>query len=45
MLSKWHYKICIYSAILRELEAFRNYKGVSVIFLKILDAIEYFWIR
>ena len=42
MLSKRHYKICIYSAILRELEVFRNYKGFRNIFLRILDAIEDF---
>ena len=33
---------CIYSAILRELEAYRNYQGFSLIFLKFLDAIERF---
>ena len=36
MHSKLHYKICICSVILGELEAFRNYKGFSVIFPKIL---------
>ena len=40
MLSKRRYKFFISSVILRELEAFRNYKGFSVIFPKILDAIE-----
>ena len=39
MNSKWRYKICICSVILGELESFRNYKGVSVIFSKILDTI------
>jgi len=42
MYSKQRYKICISSAILDELESFRNYKGLSTvfsIFLKILDAI------
>ena len=42
MHSKWRYKICICLVILGELEAFRNYKGFSVIFPKILDAIERF---
>ena len=40
MLSKRRYKFFISSVILKELEAFRNYKGFSVIFPKILDAIE-----
>ena len=42
MDSKRHYKICIRSVILRELEAFRNYKGFRVIFRKILVVIERF---
>ena len=42
MYSKQRYKICICSVILGELEAFRNYKGFSVIFPKILDAVERF---
>ena len=42
MYSKQRYKICICLAILGELEAFRNYKGFSVIFPKILDAVERF---
>ena len=36
MHSKWRYKICICSVILGELEALRNYKGIRVIFPKIL---------
>ena len=39
MHSKRRYKICICSVILGELESFRNYKGLSIIFSKILDAI------
>ena len=39
MHSKRRYKICICSVILGELEHFRNYKGFSIIFPKILDAI------
>ena len=39
MYSKRRYKICISEVILRELESFRNYKGFSIIFPKILDAI------
>ena len=39
MHSKQRYKICISSVILWQLESFRNYKGFSIIFLKILDAI------
>ena len=39
MNSKRRYKICICSVILGELESFRNYKGLSIIFSKILDAI------
>ena len=42
MYSKWHYKICLYSVILQELEDFRNFKGYSVIFPKSLDVIEIF---
>ena len=42
MHSKRRYKICICSVILGELEAFRNYKGFSDIFPKILDALERF---
>ena len=42
MHSKRRYKICICSVILGELEAFGNYKRFSVIFPKILDAIERF---
>ena len=40
MHSKRRYKICICSVILGELESFRNYKGFSIIFPKILDAIK-----
>ena len=36
---KRRYKICIRSVILGELESFRNYKSLSIIFSKILDAI------
>ena len=32
-------KICICPVILGKLECFRNYKGFSIIFLKILDVI------
>ena len=39
MHSKRRYKICICSFILGELSSFRNYKGFSIIFLKILDEI------
>ena len=39
MHSERRYKICICSVILRELQSFRNYKGFSIIFPKILDAI------
>ena len=42
MHSKRRYKICICSVILGELEASQNYKGFSVIFPKILDAIQRF---
>ena len=47
--SKWRFKICIRSVILGEFESFRNYKGFSIIFPKILDVIlkvkkwEFFW--
>ena len=44
MHSKRRYKICICSVILGELEPFRNYKGFSDIFPKILDAVERFTI-
>ena len=37
--SEWRYKKFIWSVILGELESFRNYKGLSIIFPKILDAI------
>ena len=37
--SRRRYKICIRWVILRELESFRNYKGFSIIFPKILEAI------
>ena len=39
MHSKWRYKICIFWVILGELESFRNYQGLSIVFSKILDAI------
>ena len=39
MHSKRRYQICICSVILGELKSFRNYKGLSIIFPKILDAI------
>ena len=39
MHSKRSFKICIFFVILGELESFRNYKGFSIIFPKILDAI------
>ena len=39
MHSKRYYKICICSVIQEQLESFRNYKGLSIIFLKILSAI------
>ena len=42
MYSKWCYKICFCSVILQEFEAFRNFKGYSVIFPKSLDVIERF---
>ena len=40
MHSKRRYKICICSVILGQLESVRNYKGFSIIFPKILDAIK-----
>ena len=39
MHSKRRYKICICSVILGQPESFPNYKGLSIIFPKILDAI------
>ena len=39
MYSKQRYKIRICSVILGELESFRNNKGLSIIFPKILDVI------
>ena len=40
MHSKWHYKLVSQcSAILGELESFRNYEEFRIIFPKILDAI------
>ena len=39
MLSKQCHKICICSVILGELESYRNYKGFSIILLKIIDAL------
>ena len=35
-------KICICWFILGKLESFRNYKGFSIIFRKILDAMTYY---
>ena len=32
MCTKWRYNICICSVILGQLESFRNYKGLSIIF-------------
>ena len=40
MHSKRRYKICICSVILGQLESVGNYKGFSIIFPKILDAIK-----
>ena len=40
MHSKRRNKICICSAVLGELESFRNYKGFSIILPKILGAIK-----
>ena len=42
MHSNRRYKICICSVILGALEYFRNYKGFSIIFPKILDALNVF---
>ena len=43
MHSKHRYKICICLVILGQLESFRNHKlGYSIIFPKILDAVERF---
>ena len=39
MYSEWRCKKFICSVILGELESFRNSKGLSIIFPKILDAI------
>ena len=39
MYSEGRYKKCTCSVILGELESFQNYKGFSIIFPKILDAI------
>ena len=39
MYSEWRYEKFICSVILGELESFRNSKGLSIIFPKILDAI------
>ena len=39
MHSKQRFKICICSVIQEELEFFRNYKGFSIVFLKIFGAI------
>ena len=36
---KRRYKTCICSVVLGQLESFRNYKGLRIIFPKILDAI------
>ena len=36
---KRRYKICICSVVLGQLESFRNYEGLRIIFPKILDAI------
>ena len=42
MHSKQRNKICICLVILGQLESFRNHKGYSIIFPKILDAVERF---
>ena len=42
MHSKRRDKICSCSVIIRELEPFRKYKGRSLIFPKILDAVTYY---
>ena len=39
MHSKRRYEICICSVVLGQLESFQNYKGIVIIFPKILDAI------
>ena len=39
MHSKQRYKICICSVILGEVKSFRDYKGFSINFPKVLDAI------
>ena len=39
MHSKRRYKICIRSVILGELEAFRTYKGFSIIFPKLFTKV------
>jgi len=43
MHSKWCYKIIICSVIPGERKSFRNYKGFSIIFPKILGAIRSSW--
>ena len=40
MHSKQRYEICVCSVVLGEIESFRNYKGFSIIFPQILDAIQ-----
>ena len=40
MHSKRRYEICVCSVVLGEIESFRNYKGFSIIFPQILDAIQ-----
>ena len=48
MHSKWRYRICICSVILGELESFRNYKGLSIIFPIILlheKSLQFDWLR
>ena len=39
MVAHYYHKICICSVILEQPEPFRNYKGLSINFPKILDAI------
>ena len=39
MHSERHYKLCNCSVILGEIESFRNYKGVRVVFPKIVGEI------
>ena len=41
MHPKRQYKVCMCTVILEELESVRNYKGFSIIFPKILDAIQH----